>query len=38
MRFHVANGLGDSLDDPTEDEMREFLAEIDETDEEIFSP
>ena len=34
MRYHVANGMGDSLDDPTESEMRAFLAAIDEKDEE----
>lgn len=34
MDFYVSNGMGDSLDNPTEERMREFLAAIDETDEE----
>jgi hypothetical protein len=32
--FYVANGLGDHLDDPSEEEMRRFLNAIDASDEE----
>ena len=33
-RFHIANGFGDSLDEPTFEQMRAFLHELDVTDEE----
>jgi hypothetical protein len=31
--YYVANGLGDHLDNPTAEEMRRFLEEVDVTDE-----
>jgi hypothetical protein len=34
MGIYVANGLGDHIDDPCVDEMRAFLDDVDETDEE----
>ena len=34
MGYYVANGLGDQLDNPTAEEMRRFLDEVDVTDEE----
>ncbi len=34
MSFYVANGLGDYIDNPTVEEMRDFLAQVDVTDEE----
>lgn len=34
MTFYVANGLGDHLDDPSEEEMRQFLNAVDTSDEE----
>lgn len=34
MAFYVENGLGDSIDSPSPDEMWEFLRAIDATDEE----
>jgi hypothetical protein len=34
VRIYVDNGLGDHLDDPSVDQMRAFLAGVDETDEE----
>jgi hypothetical protein len=34
VRFYVANGLGDHLDDPSEEAMRRFLDAIDTSDEE----
>jgi hypothetical protein len=32
--YYVANGLGEHLDDPTPEEMRRFLEEVDVTDQE----
>jgi hypothetical protein len=34
MSFRIANGFGDSLDEPTFEQMRAFLGDLDITDEE----
>ncbi len=34
MTYYIANGLGDSLDQPSPDQMRRFLESVDASDEE----
>jgi hypothetical protein len=34
MKFHIENGMGDSIDNPTPEQMREFLFALDTSDEE----
>ncbi len=34
MAFSIANGMGDSIDEPSPAQMRKFLVDVDTTDEE----